>query len=106
MAEELLPLLFKLHWHRTAAAIGYADRMSVPFRSYAAFAVTRTRRPEQDNHPETVTPAPPVTDPDPSALTCPGSAVGPCTTCQRQTHRYGSGGSPLCQWCMAPVQNK
>lgn len=25
---------------------------------------------------------------------------------QRKTHRYGSGGSPLCQWCLAQVQAK
>ncbi|MFE2218509.1 hypothetical protein ACFW93_42180 [Streptomyces canus] len=25
---------------------------------------------------------------------------------QRKTDRYGSGGSPLCQWCMSPVQEK
>ncbi len=29
-----------------------------------------------------------------SALTCPGSLVGACATCQRSTHKYGSGGSP------------
>ncbi|PWI06338.1 hypothetical protein DIZ27_33805 [Streptomyces sp. NWU339] len=27
-------------------------------------------------------------------------------TCRRRTHRYGRGGSPLCQWCTAPVQKK
>ncbi|WP_405606484.1 hypothetical protein [Streptomyces sp. NBC_00076] len=48
-------------------------------------------------------PAPPVSEPDPSALTCPGDRVGLCARCQRKTHKYGSGGSPLCQWCMAPV---
>jgi hypothetical protein len=41
------------------------------------------------------TPTPPVTEPDPSALTCPGDQVGPCATCQRKTHKYGRGGSPL-----------
>jgi hypothetical protein len=27
------------------------------------------------------TPIPPVSEPDPSALTCPGDQVGPCATC-------------------------
>jgi hypothetical protein len=53
----------------------------------------------------TTTP-PPVTEPDPSALTCPGDKAGPCATCQRKTHRYGTGGSPLCSWCMAAAQDK
>ncbi|MFD5268856.1 hypothetical protein [Streptomyces sp. NPDC058335] len=48
------------------------------------------------------TPPPPVNEPDPSALVCLGSQVGPCAMCQRKTHKYGRGGSPLCQWCMAP----
>jgi predicted amidophosphoribosyltransferase len=52
-----------------------------------------------------VTP-PPVSEPDASALVCSGDRVGLCAACQRKTHRYGSGGSPLCQWCMAPVQEK
>lgn len=52
------------------------------------------------------TPPPPVSEPDPSALTCPGDKVGPCAACQRKTHKYGSGGSPLCQWCMASAQEK
>lgn len=42
------------------------------------------------------TPAPPITEPEPSAITCPGSNVGRCARCQRQTWRYGSGGLPLC----------
>lgn len=50
------------------------------------------------------TPPPPITEPDPSALTCPGDRVGLCSECQRNTHKYGSGGSPLCQWCMIPFQ--
>lgn len=50
------------------------------------------------------TPPPPVTEPDPSALTCAGDLVGTCAICRRRTHRYGRGGSPLCQWCMAPVR--
>ncbi|MET9078607.1 hypothetical protein ABZX95_42275 [Streptomyces sp. NPDC004232] len=49
------------------------------------------------------TPVPPVAEPDPSALVCPGNLVGPCATCQRKTHKYGHGGAPLCQWCAAPV---
>lgn len=40
----------------------------------------------------------------PSTLTCPGDQVGPCATCQRKTHKYGRGGCPLCQWCMAPAR--
>jgi hypothetical protein len=48
-------------------------------------------------------PAPPITEPDPSALICPGDKVGPCTGCQRKAHRYGSGGSP--QWCMETVKS-
>ncbi|MEU9737183.1 hypothetical protein [Streptomyces sp. NPDC048002] len=52
------------------------------------------------------TPPPPISEPDPSALTCPGDRVGLCAACQRKTHRYGTNGSPLCQWCMAPVQAK
>ncbi|KOG37195.1 hypothetical protein [Streptomyces resistomycificus] len=54
----------------------------------------------------TVTPPPPVSEPDPSTFTCSSSLVGPCSGCQRPTHKYGSGGSPLCQWCMAPVQDR
>jgi hypothetical protein len=50
----------------------------------------------------TTTP-PPITEPDPSALVCPGDKVA---ICQRKTHKYGSGGVPLCQWCMAPVQQQ
>ncbi|MDC0771732.1 hypothetical protein [Streptomyces sp. HD] len=42
------------------------------------------------------TPPPPLSEPDPSALICPGDQVGLCAGCQRKTHRYGSGGSPLC----------
>lgn len=45
------------------------------------------------------TPVPPVSEPDPSALTCPGDQVGPCATCRRKTQRYGRGGGPLCEWC-------
>ncbi|OUC79117.1 hypothetical protein CA983_43485 [Streptomyces swartbergensis] len=25
---------------------------------------------------------------------------------QRKTHKYGRGGCPLCQWCMAPAMEK
>ncbi|MET9734489.1 hypothetical protein ABZZ79_28785 [Streptomyces sp. NPDC006458] len=49
---------------------------------------------------------PPVNEPDPSALTCPGDQVGPCAACQRKTHKYGRGGTPLCQWCMEPALAK
>lgn len=41
------------------------------------------------------TPIPPVSEPDPSVLTCPGDQVGPCATCQRKTQKYGRGGGPL-----------
>ncbi|MFF0097663.1 hypothetical protein ACFYSF_48420 [Streptomyces canus] len=51
-----------------------------------------------------MTTPPPLSEPDPSALICPGDRVGHCAGCQRKTHRYGSGGSPLCQWCMQPVK--
>lgn len=52
------------------------------------------------------TPVPPVTEPDPSALICSGDLVGPCSGCQRKTHKYGRGGSPLSLgvvwvWCDA-----
>ncbi|MDH6546057.1 hypothetical protein [Streptomyces sp. SAI-041] len=49
---------------------------------------------------------PPITEPDPAALICPGDKVGPCAVCQRKIHNYRSGGSPLCQRCIAPVQEK
>ncbi|MBZ3904401.1 hypothetical protein [Streptomyces griseiscabiei] len=47
----------------------------------------------------------PITEPDPSALVCPGDRVGLCSGCQRKTHKYGAGGAPLCQWCLSPVQD-
>ncbi|MFJ3229228.1 hypothetical protein ACIPJS_38590 [Streptomyces sp. NPDC086783] len=49
---------------------------------------------------------PPATEPDPSTFSCSSSLVGPCASCQRTTHKYGSGGLPLCQWCMASAQEK
>lgn len=52
------------------------------------------------------TPAPPIAEPDPSALTSSGDQVGPCAVCHRKTLRYGRGGCPLCQWCLEPVQAK
>ncbi|NNN34421.1 hypothetical protein HLK59_29490 [Streptomyces sp. S3(2020)] len=51
----------------------------------------------------TTTP-PPVSEPDPSALVYSGNHVGLCAGCQRKTHRYGNGGSPLCSWCMADAK--
>lgn len=51
-----------------------------------------------------MTTPPPLSEPDPSALICAGDRVGHCAGCQRKTHRYGSGGSPLCQWCMESVK--
>ncbi|GGQ70569.1 hypothetical protein GCM10010280_16400 [Streptomyces pilosus] len=50
-------------------------------------------------------PPPPITEPDPSALTCPGHKVGPCAVCRRKTHRYGLGDSPLCGWCMTGARH-
>ncbi|WP_404200134.1 hypothetical protein [Streptomyces tauricus] len=44
------------------------------------------------------TPPPPISEPDPSTFTASSSYVGPCSGCQRSTHKYGSGGLPLCQW--------
>ncbi|MFJ4836381.1 hypothetical protein ACIP79_41790 [Streptomyces sp. NPDC088747] len=52
----------------------------------------------------TTTPPPPLSDP--CALACPGYRVGLCAGCQRETHRYGSGGCPLCQWCRNPAQER
>ncbi|MCX5008571.1 hypothetical protein OHB05_39155 [Streptomyces sp. NBC_00638] len=49
----------------------------------------------------TSAPPPPVSEPDPSTFSCPGS-LG--SGCQRRTHKYGNGGMPLCQWRLAPVQ--
>ncbi|MGX1267035.1 hypothetical protein [Streptomyces phaeoluteigriseus] len=49
------------------------------------------------------TPPPPVNEPDPSALVCLGSQVGPCAIGRRKTHQYGRGASPLRQWCTTPV---
>ncbi|GGJ67381.1 hypothetical protein GCM10010121_092640 [Streptomyces brasiliensis] len=68
---------------------------------YPAALATCADRLEQDS-PMT-TPPPPITDP--SALTCPGDKIGPCANCQRKTYKYGSGGSPLCQWCMGIFGN-
>ncbi|REE63987.1 hypothetical protein BX257_6650 [Streptomyces sp. 3212.3] len=45
------------------------------------------------------TPVAPISEPDPSALVCPGDHVSSCSTCQRKTHRYGYGGNPLCSYC-------
>ncbi|PZH04631.1 hypothetical protein C1I97_19460 [Streptomyces sp. NTH33] len=42
-----------------------------------------------------------MTKPEPSAPACPGDKAGPCSVCRRRTHTYGSGGGPLCRWCMA-----
>lgn len=35
---------------------------------------------------------PPITEPDPSALTCPGDRVGLCAGSQRKTHKYSNAG--------------
>lgn len=44
-------------------------------------------------------PVPPTSEPDTSARTCPGDQIGPCSTCCRPTHTYGSGvRSPLCEY--------
>jgi hypothetical protein len=53
------------------------------------------------------TPAPPITEPDLSARTCPSDEVGPCATCHRPTHKYGRGArSPLCDHCDAAATQK
>lgn len=54
----------------------------------------------------TTPPPPPVSEPDPSALSCSSDLVGPCAGCQRTTHKYGSGGQPLCQWCMSAARSR
>ncbi|TFV33250.1 hypothetical protein E4K10_31005 [Streptomyces sp. T1317-0309] len=51
-------------------------------------------------------PVPPISEPDPSALVCPGDHVGSCSSCQRKTHRYGYGGNPLCSHCFAAQHAK
>lgn len=51
-----------------------------------------------------MTTPPSISEPDPSALVCPGDKIGPCSACQRKTHKYGSGGLPLCHWCMESVR--
>lgn len=38
------------------------------------------------------------------APTCAPGLVGPCVICQQPTHRYGSGGSPLCPVCLPAVE--
>ncbi|WP_221354621.1 hypothetical protein [Streptomyces beigongshangae] len=47
---------------------------------------------------------PPISEPDPSTHSCSSSYAGPCSGCQRTTHKYGSGGLPLCQWCLASAR--
>jgi hypothetical protein len=83
-----------------------AERLERPRHParYPSAQATCTNRREQD-YSHDHSPAP-ITEPDPSALVCSGNQVGPCATCQRKTHKYGSGGSPLCQWCMAAVTAK
>ncbi|MEU8764823.1 hypothetical protein [Streptomyces sp. NPDC048659] len=36
-----------------------------------------------------------------AAQMCPPEYLGRCAICQRDCHRYGSGGCPLCQTCAA-----
>ncbi|KAB1978514.1 hypothetical protein F8144_39415 [Streptomyces triticiradicis] len=48
--------------------------------------------------------APPVSEPDPSAMLCSGSQVGPCARCGRPPHKYGQYGLPLCKWCFEPAR--
>lgn len=45
----------------------------------------------------------PADRPKPPAPECPPAYIGPCATCQQPTHRYGTGGNPLCVVCRAPV---
>ncbi len=47
---------------------------------------------------------PPISEPDPSTQFCSSAYVGPCSGCQRSTHKYGSGGLTLCQWCLETVR--
>ena len=47
---------------------------------------------------------PQISEPDPSTFTCSSSLVGPCSGCQRSTHRYGSGGLPLHHWRMTTAR--
>ncbi|MET8820522.1 zinc finger domain-containing protein [Streptomyces rochei] len=47
-------------------------------------------------------PVPPTSEPDTSARICRGDQIGPCSSCRRPTHKYGSGArSPLCEFCDA-----
>ncbi|MCC8455408.1 zinc finger domain-containing protein (plasmid) [Streptomyces sp. IPPR8] len=47
-------------------------------------------------------PVPPTSEPDTSARICRGDQIGPCSSCRRPTHKYGSGArSPLCEYCDA-----
>ncbi|WP_404199110.1 hypothetical protein [Streptomyces tauricus] len=50
------------------------------------------------------TPPPPISEPDPSTFTASSSHVGPCSGCQRATHKYGSGGLPLYSWCLTAAR--
>lgn len=52
------------------------------------------------------TPVPPVTQPDASSQMCPGDQRGPCAECTRLTHKYGDGGGPLCDVCLAVAQER
>ncbi|MDQ1040118.1 hypothetical protein QFZ75_006534 [Streptomyces sp. V3I8] len=46
-----------------------------------------------------------VSEPDPSTFTASSSYIGPCSGRRRPTHKYGSGGLPLCQWCLATARD-
>lgn len=51
-------------------------------------------------------PVPPISVPDESASLCSGDQRGPCATCHRHTQKYGPGGGPLCDWCLATAKQK
>ncbi|WP_413755083.1 hypothetical protein [Streptomyces sp. MMBL 11-3] len=54
----------------------------------------------------TTTSPPPISEGDPSTFTASSSYVGPCSGCQRPTHKYGSGGLPLCGWCLNAARER
>ncbi|WSL72084.1 hypothetical protein OIE75_33360 [Streptomyces sp. NBC_01723] len=100
-AEEVLKLrTIGLEQYRRGALTGRRHFLSF----HAVFAVIHLLI-TQNGHPTmTSTPPPPISEPDPSTFTTSSSYVEACAGCQRPTHRYGSGGLPLCQWYLAPEQ--
>ncbi|MFI9772715.1 DUF6233 domain-containing protein [Streptomyces sp. NPDC052415] len=74
---------------------GAQSELLCHFGRYSRCQGDRYSPPRTGRVMSTPTPPPPISEPDPSALTCPGDRVGLCAACQRKTHRYGTGGSPL-----------